>query len=467
MVLAALVATVVGGSVVHAQSIEATLGFSPGTVVPGDTTTLTISILNDTNSFAIDDIEFSIDPPSPSGASTPVADFITTGATTTCNASVSDLASISFNAGVLELSDGFVAANSQCTVTVDIQVDDPTSAGSINFVGSLDAGGNADGGISGVRVDNGQPIVLGSAVAESFSSTLLNTTVNVELFDDGVSDNAAPTVYGGDTDKYLVYTINNPNPFDLTGADFSSDLGGGLQVLTTGTPTGAGQNPLSTSDTVYTTCTGGTASASGAAGADGPTISLSDATIPANGSCTIVVFVEPGGEINGFSNTTTNTTFTSGTLTSEQGASNGNGVSYTVRDRHGFRVQKSFSPGRVGLDGASSGTSTVTFTLDNRNGLDTAALSLTDLLPTLNNGGGNGPMELASTPNLTVSGGGCGSAGTPSIGGTAAAPVVSGISLLAATDAAQQRTCTVSFDVEITGTGTYTNELPGSSIPVT
>ncbi|MEM9212652.1 MAG: hypothetical protein AAGA63_14310, partial [Pseudomonadota bacterium] len=145
--LSAVVFSVVSfvGSV-HAQSIEATLSFSPGNVVPGDTTTLTISILNSNNSFAIDDIEFSIDPPSPSGASTPVADFITTsGFSTECNASVSDLASITFVGGVLTLADGFVAANSQCTVIVDVQVNDPTSAGSINFVGSLNAGGNPDG----------------------------------------------------------------------------------------------------------------------------------------------------------------------------------------------------------------------------------------------------------------------------------------------------------------------------------
>ena len=215
----------------------------------------------------------------------------------------------------------------------------------------------------------------------------------------------------------LTFTITNPsaNAVSLTSVAFTDTLPTGLVVATP--------------NNLNNTC-GGTASAT----AGGSTVSLTGATLSANGSCTFSVNVT--GTTAGAKNNSVTVTSTNG------GTGNTSSASVTVIAPP--TISKAFSPTSI----AVNGTSTMTFTLTNpaSNTVALTNVTFSDTFPT-----SPGSLVVASTPAVTDNCGGSvtATAGTGSVS-------LSGGSIPAGSGGSQG-TCTVSVNVTPPTFGTYNN----------
>ena len=221
------------------------------------------------------------------------------------------------------------------------------------------------------------------------------------------------TIASGGTST-ITFTLTNPNGSLLTGANFT-DTYPGTMVNTTGLVVGG-------------TC----ASISHTAVAGGSTFNLTDADIPASGSCTVTVDVTsstPGAHLN-----TTSVLGTNEAPNSAAGGSDTLTVNFAAPT-----IAKAFAPSTI----ASGGTSTITFTLTNPNGTLLTGANFTDTYP----------ATMVNTTGLVV-GGTC-----ASISHTA----VAGGSTFNLTDAdiPASGSCTVTVDVTATAT------MVGAPGPVT
>lgn len=321
----------------------------------------------------------------------------TPNATSTCSG-----AQIAVNQATqaVTLSGVTLTPGSSCDLAVDV-----TAAAQGQYLNSIPAGGVG----TNQGVTNPTPgeatlnVVPGPGIAKSF------TTSPVRV---------------GQTSELVVTVTNNAN-VALTSVALTDNLPPNVAVA----------NPANTA----TTCTGGSVTAlPGAA-----KVSLSGATVPANGSCTFrasVVASKAGSFIN---------TIGQNAITSQQGLTNGNPTSDTLVVLEQPGISKSFTPAQI----ASGGTSTLRIRLENTNAAAiTLSSALVDALP--------GNVLVAATPNIN---GNLGAGATMCPGAVTAN--AGAINLTYANGAAiPPGGCTISVDVTSNVSGAYLNTIAAGQL---
>jgi uncharacterized repeat protein (TIGR01451 family) len=215
----------------------------------------------------------------------------------------------------------------------------------------------------------------------------------------------------------LTFTFTNANAYALTQSNFSDTLPAGLSVASA--PAAA------------TTCTGANASLSAASGV----VTLSDANIPVNGSCTVSVSVSSSAT-GTYTNAVAADALTTGPAGGNAAASS---ATLTVSAPNAPTVAESFSPASVGQNASS----TLTITLSNSNAYALTGVGLTDTLPS--------NLTAKSSP-----------AASNSCGGTLPTPS-SSIALTGATIPASG-SCTVIVTVSSAMVGSYANSLGAGTV---
>ncbi len=286
--------------------------------------------------------------------------------------------------GSISLSSASLAATANCTFSVSVT---GTTAGVKNNSTTVSSteGGNGNTTDASVTV-----ILIPPAIAKAFNPTsiALNATTS------------------------LTFTISNPNAVALTGVAFSDTLPAGLTVA----------------NASATVC-GGTLTTSSPTG-----ISLSGATIAANGSCVFSVTVT-GAAGGSYTNTT-------GSVTSSN-AGTGNTASANLVVASPPTITKSFGAATIPL----SGTTSLTFSIDNPNtSVALTGVGFTDSLPA---------GVVVASPN---------GVGGPCLGnGTIAAVAGSGSVSLAGAGLAATANCTFSLNVTGATAGVKNNSTTVSS----
>jgi len=382
-------------------SVGLNKSFAPTNVSAGQTSTLTVILLNSNAAPATavaftDTLPGSVVVANPANASTTCV-----GGSVTATPGNS---SFSFSGGTIPAAAAGVAG--QCSMQVSVV--SPTAGVYINTIPS--------GAVSSSQGTNPQNASATLTVAA------LRPVTGAKAF--------LPTnLHGNGTASTVTITLTNPNGVALTSAAFTDTLPAGLAVA----------SPANTS----TTCVGGTVS-TGATSA-----SLAAGTIPANGNCNVkfdVVASAPNVYVDG---NVTNT-IAAGALTTAQGVTNPV-FSNTVRLQTGARVEKSFAPTPI----VTGGTSTLTVTVRNFNATAQTGIAFTDTMPAgmtvaapVTTGGTCTP-PLAFTP-VPIAG--------------ANAFTVSGGTLPAAGAGVANANCTVTINVIGTNAGvnpvTLTNTIP-------
>lgn len=292
-------------------------------------------------------------------------------------------------ANTLTLTGGTIPANGSCTVSYN-RVRGSTAGAYVNNTGAVTTTNGGTGASASATLSVGQP-----TITKAFA--------------------ASPILAGANTT--LTFTLGNPRATTMLLAAFTDTYPAG--ITNAATPAAS------------TTCALGTVTAA----ANGGSISLSGATIPAAGTCTVTVTVT--GTTGGVY---TNTVPVGG-LTVTGPLSNGIAASTVLTVMGPPTVAKSFTPNLVGL-GASS-TMTITLTNPNTTVAITGA-AFTDTYPVnlVNNGGlvnNCGGTTTAGASTLTLTG------GTVPAGGS----------------------CTISILVTSGTAGNYTNTLAIGSVTTT
>jgi large repetitive protein len=350
--------------------------FSPTTIAINGTSTLTFSITNPNGSIPLTGVAFN--DPLPSGVQV----------ASPTNAGTANCGSPTFSpgAGATNLSfSGGTIGTSACTVTVNVTT---TTGGAKINTSSVVTSTDSDPG-------NQATATLTVISPPYISKAFLPVTVPIN----GVSK--------------LTFTITNPpeNSIALTGIAFSDSLPAGLKVAATPTASTSG-------------C--GTPTFSPAANAT--TLTFTNGTISAGGTCVVNVNVTPttsGDKLN-----------TSGSVTSINGGT-GNTASATLAVTTGLAINKSFSPDAI----AVNSTSTLTFTIINPNASAARTnVSFTDNLPA--------GLQVSATPNVVKSG-----CGAPTF-----APVAGATTLtFSGGTIAANSSCTASVSITATTGGSKPN----------
>ena len=384
--------------------------FSPNTIAPGERSRLTITFFN----------------PAPNpAANISVSDVFPVGIDIAPGPNVSSTCSgvsvtPQFGAGaggadVLAISSGNLPAGSatspsECTVEIDVT---STTAGL--FTNTINIG-DVTADVGGVAISNSEPasdvlrVLPPLTVTKAFEGQTLDT-VNPN----GFSVGTASAMVG--EDATLTIRLSNSSAEPITGVSFNDVFPTGLFVATT--------------PSASTSCVGGVITASGSAS----DISLTGATIPANGSCDVSVSVV-SNIVDSYVNT-----LPAGAVTSFEGVTNLEPTSAELIISDPPTVAKEFSPVVIG----AGGVSTLTIFLGNNN--DVAAnltSTFTDALPTA-----PGNMVVASPNNLdgTCPGSVSASPGANSISYSNGSVIPAG-------------GCTIVVDVTANTTGAYNNSIP-------
>jgi uncharacterized repeat protein (TIGR01451 family) len=334
---------VLAASVLAAFSLAAyaTVGvnksFTPNSVVAGQSSTLTIVLLNP-NAAAATGV--SLTDTLPNGVT--VANPLNV-ATNTCGFST---AAIVPGTRPIPLSGGTIPAISggtpgQCSITIDV-----VSATPNTYLNTIAAGSVASS--------------QGSNSQDAQATLVVSAPLNIT----GSKAFVPTNVHGNGPISRLTITLTNPNAIALTNAAITDSLPANVTV---GGGGGAGANPA-------TNCVGGTATASAAATSPA-TIALTGGTIPANGSCTLAVDVvarNPNALVNG---NQTNT-IAAGALTTTQGVTSP-AISANINVQTGGSVAKAFAPTPI----APNGASTLTVTVTNFNSTALTPITFTDTFP--------------------------------------------------------------------------------------
>jgi uncharacterized repeat protein (TIGR01451 family) len=351
------------GLVVFVPHVTLSKVFTPGTIHPHGTSTMTISIAN-TAAAAIALTGVSLTDSLPSGVNVaPVPN-----ASTTCGAGTVDARAGDTN---VSLGGGSVAAGATCTISVNV-----TSGNVGTYVNTIPAGALA----STQGASNTAPATATLTVVNAPNVTLSKAFTPAAIVSGGIST--------------LTVTIANPasGQFPLTGIALADTLPSGVKIA-------AAPN-------ASTTCGAGTVSAL----AGGTSFGLSGGSVGSGASCTVSVNVTsatPGDYLN---------TIPAGEMTSLEGATNANPATatLTVRAAPPVTLTKAFAPSSIALDG----TSVLTISIANTSAGSAAltSLAVTDALPA--------GVEVAATPGASTT---CGSgivdahAGASSIGLSAGA----------------------------------------------
>ncbi len=354
--------------------------FTPASVATATNDTLTITLTNST-------------PVAMTGAAFtdtyPATLTNATGGTTTNTCGGTATALTTGAANTLTLTGGTIPANGSCTVSYT-RVRGSTAGAYVNSTGAVTTTNGGTGVSASATLSVGQPIIT-----KTF---------------------AAGTIIQG-ANTTLTITLSNPNAAAMTLATFTDTYPAG--ITNAAAPAGS------------TTCALGTVTAA----ANGGSVALSGATIPATGSCTVTV------TITGTAGGVYTNTIPVGGLTVTGPLSNGLAASAVLTVMGPPAVTKVFSPNLIGL-GASSNM-TITLTNPNTTTAITGA-AFTDTYPAnlVNNGG------LVNNCGGTTTAG----AGTLSLTGGS---IPAGSS------------CTISILITSATAGNYTNTLATGSVTTT
>jgi uncharacterized repeat protein (TIGR01451 family) len=362
-------------------TMRAVKEFNPPLVYGGADSLLTITLTNQ-NSIPLTQVSFTDNFPSGMIISAPVF------TNTTCPGGV--VSAIAGN-GFFSFSGGTIPPNSSCVVQVRATITVNGNLTNVVPAGEICA---REG------VCNPDPIAasLTNLAGVSISKVFVPSTIAAG----GVST--------------LVITIRDTGGLTLTNASATDNLPAGLTVA----------SPANAS----TTCAAGTVTAIPGS----TTISLSGATIPANGSCTFQADVT-GAVAGSYLNT-----IPAGALSNDQNASNAQPATATLNIIARPSIAKSFSPTAI----ASGGTTTLTLTITNPNQVTTLnGLAVTDTFPT--------GMTVAAPLTITNT---CGGTVQDDLGGSLDAGD-SGIQLTGGT-LAPNSNCTITVLVTATQSGTNT-----------
>jgi uncharacterized repeat protein (TIGR01451 family) len=294
--------------------------FSPVSVAPGESSLLTITVINAqpvpmNNLSVIDPLPAGLVPATPSSASTSCGGTVSTTST-----------EVRLTGGTLAAAG---SASSTCTITVNM-----VAATGGTYVNTIPVGNvTATGGVSNTEPVSGTLHVrLPLTIAKAFG-------------------NATRTVNQANR---LTVTVTNPNPVPVTEVSLTDTFP--AEVFNTATPA------------VATTCAGGTVTAP----PSDNFMRLTGATVPANGSCTFsanVLSNTPGTYVN---------TIADSTITSLEGLTNTNPASASFTVLVPPTLGKSFSPVQI----APGANSLLRIELGNSNATAlTLSSALTDTLP--------------------------------------------------------------------------------------
>lgn len=226
----------------------------------------------------------------------------------------------------------------------------------------------------------------------------------------------APSTVSSGSLSTLTVTLSNTNAAALTAASFADTLPAGLLVA----------NPVNLSNTC-----GGSASAT----PGGTTLSLSGATIPASGSCTV------SAQVTAASNGSYTNTIPAGGLSTANAGTNTVAANATLTVTPAPAVTKAFSPATVLPNQAS----TLTITLLNPTATAMTAAALTDTFPA--------GVVVAPVPAAANS---CGGTFAPSAGATSVA--LSGATI------PPNNVCSLTVDVRAAAGGSYLNTIAAGGL---
>ncbi len=356
--LATLALVLIAAPAAHAAPPVFTKSFSPATIGPGSTSTLTFSITNGTEPAPVENLAFTDTLPAAVTIASPA------GVTNTCDGVVS----ASAGGATISLSGGDVGVGATCTITVDVTASTPGTH--TNTTGDL----TSDAGNSGTASAD----LTVSTALPGFSKAFSPATVDL-----------------GERSTLTLTIDNSANASDVTTLVFTDGLPSGLEIA----------DPAVAS----TDCENPSVPATLSAPPGGDTISLTSfgtagfPALAAGATCTVVVDVMTiGGAAQGNS---------SGQLDAA-GVSAGKAnavLTVTVADLH---IQKDFTDDPV----APGGTGTMSFTITNLDREDDATgigftddldaalsgLAVTGALPTDPCGTGS---SLSGTSILMLTGG--------------------------------------------------------------
>lgn len=385
------------------RALTGTKAYSPSSIVIGGTSAVTVT-LNNASSTALTGVNFTDTLP---------ANVTVSGAPASpqCGGAITN------TANSVTLAGGTIPANGNCTIVFNV-----TSA----------TAGTYDNAIGANTITNAQGV--GHA---GFSTSPDLVVVNSAALPVGLTKAFQTNPIALNQPTRLRLTITAPADTALTGLVIVDNLPVGMVIVGTGSTPPAPANPTDT-------CTG----ANVVAPIGGGSISLSGASIPIGGSCTITVYVT-----SSIPNSYTNTVPANAISTTE-GRTNINGASATVRVTS-LTSSKAFYPTYV----QAGGRSTLTITLQNTTDSPIVNLTMTDNLP----GSATNGIRVAAVPNIVNT---CG--GIPS-----AAPNSNLISISGGTIPAQVAgvpgLCTISVDVvgldsNPATPSTQTNTIPTANV---
>lgn len=369
--------------------------FTPAVIRPNEISRLRIQLINPSASPA---------------ASLKVTDTLPAGvvlaaepnAYTTCSAAtitaVGGGTSVGLSGG--SLAGASAGASTSCYVEVDVT---SAAAGAYD---NIIAAGDLTGTVGGTPASNSGPA---TATLEVRTPLTL-----AKAFNPTIVDMSVPTT--------VTLTVTNSNILPLTGATLRDDLPEGLTVALT--------------PNASTTCVGGSVNAVVSA----TYVTLTGATLPANGACTVTfdaVSNVAGAYVN---------TIPAGNISTNQGVTNEAPATDTVRVTNRPTVSKQFSP--IGIP--ANGQSTLTIVLGNTNATAaTLSADLVDTLPT-----SPAPIVVATPNGLTNS---C--LGTPATATAAAADVT-----VPAGAIIPPGGCSITVNVTGATEGTYTNYIATNAL---
>ena len=374
--------------------------FTPISIQAGGTSRLSVSIFNP-NSFQLNNaswIDNLVGVQSGLVIANPPNVTSTCGGTVTANPGGTTL---SLSGGTVPAKVG--VAPGSCTVSIDV-----TSTTVGNLINTIPAGAltATDGG--GVTITN----------AESASATLRVESAGTPTVSKSFSPN---TVWVGQTSQLSIVIRNTDLTVTLTQASITDSLPSGVSLA----------NPVSP------TLTGCGASASLSAVSGGTTVTLTNATIAPNSTCTI--------RVNVISNTqgAYNNTIPANALQTQQGRTNTSPASARLTVQ-AIGITKAFSPPNI----PAGGTTTLTITLQNPTSSPYTGVNVSDTLP---------GTVLTVVPGTA----------TTTCGGTVSTTLPRTVSLTGGTIPAgtitTPGTCTISVQVTAplgSSTATYRNTIP-------
>jgi uncharacterized repeat protein (TIGR01451 family) len=356
-------------------TMRAVKEFDPTLVYGGADSLLTITLTNQ-NSIPLTQVSFTDNFPTGMFISAPV--FTNTncaGGVVTANA----------GDGFFTFSGGTIPANGSCVVQVRATI-------------------NVNGNLTNV-IPAGQICAKeGVCNPDPIAASLTN------LPGVSISKVFVPSTIAAGGTSTLVITIRDTGGLTLTNASATDTLPTGLSIASPANPS--------------TTCALGNVTTTT------NSVTLSGATVPANGSCTFQVDVTgtvPDSYVN---------TIPAGALTNDQGASNPQPATATLTITPAPpSITKSFTPANINV----GGTSTLTLVITNPNPSTTlTGVAVTDNFPA--------GMSVASPPSATNT---CGGTFAPNAGDTSIA--LSGGSIPGGGN------CTLTVNVTVNADGTYVN----------